>query len=193
MPWGLTRLHHGGQSHFVTFYCYHRRRLFTTDASRRIFESALETVRRSFRLHVYGYVVMPEHVHLLLSEPQQDTLADAGCPAPFETWDSTESLRQSTKRFPQAIPTRQVPARIEILVDRKAGERENKDPARRVTLAESHFLPQRGCAFQSCAGLCMCYELLKRGPTMFASRCCLNRKSAELVGALQHAKYRLCS
>src|SRR2546422_7733677 len=47
------------------------------DESRRIFESGLERVRRSFRLHVYGYVVMPEHVHLLLSEPQQDTLADA--------------------------------------------------------------------------------------------------------------------
>ena len=77
MPWGLTRFHHSGQSHFVTFCCYHRRRLFTTDASRRIFESALERVRCSFRLQVYGYVVMPEHVHLLLSEPQQDTLADA--------------------------------------------------------------------------------------------------------------------
>jgi|SRR2546422_9465346 len=47
------------------------------DESRRIFESALERVRRSYRLYVYGYVVMPEHVHLLLSEPQQDTLADA--------------------------------------------------------------------------------------------------------------------
>ncbi len=77
MPWGLTRFHHSGQSHFVTFCCYHRRRLFTTDASRQIFESALERVRRSFRLQVYGYVVMPEHVHLLLSEPQRDTLADA--------------------------------------------------------------------------------------------------------------------
>src|ERR1017187_1128718 len=76
MPWGLTRFHHSGQSHFVTFCCYHRRRLFTTDASRRIFESSLERVRCSFRLQVYGYVVMPEHVHLLLSEPQQDTLAD---------------------------------------------------------------------------------------------------------------------
>src|SRR5437879_4358723 len=76
MPWGLTRFHHSGQSHFVTFCCYHRRRLFTTDASRRIFESALEWVRRSFRLHAYGCVVMPEHVHLLLSEPQQDTSSD---------------------------------------------------------------------------------------------------------------------
>jgi REP-associated tyrosine transposase len=74
MPWGLKRFHESGQSHFVTFCCYHRRRLLTTDASRRIFESALERVRRSYRLYVYGYVVMPEHVHLLLSEPQQDTL-----------------------------------------------------------------------------------------------------------------------
>ncbi len=50
-----------------------RLRLFTTDASRRLFESALERVRRSFRLKIYGYVVIPEHVHLLLSEPQHGT------------------------------------------------------------------------------------------------------------------------
>jgi len=34
-------------------------------------------VRHTFNLQAYGYVVMPEHVHLLLSEPQRDTLADA--------------------------------------------------------------------------------------------------------------------
>jgi putative transposase len=61
----------------VTCCCYHRDHLFTTDVSCRIFESALERVRHSYRLNVYGYVVMPEHVHLLLSEPQQETLADA--------------------------------------------------------------------------------------------------------------------
>src|SRR5260370_5746365 len=94
MPWGLARFHRSGQSHFVTFCCYHRPirllrcaqslqgrlRLFTTDASRRIFESALERVRRSYRLNVYGYVVMPEHVHLLLSEPQRDTSSDRTAP-----------------------------------------------------------------------------------------------------------------
>ena len=32
---------------------------------------------RSFGLYVYGYVVMPEHVHLLLSELRQGTLAGA--------------------------------------------------------------------------------------------------------------------
>jgi REP-associated tyrosine transposase len=64
----------------VTFCCYHRRRLLTTEASRRIFESALERVRRSFRLQVYGYAVVPEHVHLLLSEPQRDTSDDRTAP-----------------------------------------------------------------------------------------------------------------
>src|SRR5258708_24675622 len=80
MPWGLRRFQQSGQSHFVTFCCYHRRRLLTTDASRRIFESALERVRRGFGLQVYGYVVMPEHVHLLLSEPQRDTSSDRTAP-----------------------------------------------------------------------------------------------------------------
>ena len=37
----------------------------------------MERVRHTFNLQVYGYVVMPEHVHLLLSEPQRDTLTDA--------------------------------------------------------------------------------------------------------------------
>ena len=34
-------------------------------------------MRRRFDMRVYGYVVMPEHVHLLLSEPEHDTLAEA--------------------------------------------------------------------------------------------------------------------
>jgi putative transposase len=46
-------------------------------APKEIFERALERVRRVYGLCVYGYVVMPEHVHLLLSEPEKATLADA--------------------------------------------------------------------------------------------------------------------
>ena len=73
-PWELTRLQQSGQSHFVAFCCYRRRCLLTTDASCRIFEAALERVRPTYGLYVYGYVVMPEHVHLLLSEPLADAL-----------------------------------------------------------------------------------------------------------------------
>ncbi len=52
-------------------------RLLTTDTSCSTFESALERMRRNYKLQVYGYVVMSEHIHLLLREPQRDTLADA--------------------------------------------------------------------------------------------------------------------
>jgi putative transposase len=65
---------------FRHFLLHHRRRLLTTDASRQIFESALERVRRSFRLRVYAYAVMPEHVHLLLSEPQRVASSDGIAP-----------------------------------------------------------------------------------------------------------------
>jgi putative transposase len=77
VPTGLKRFHESGQSHFVTFSCYHRRPFSTTSISRQTFETALERVRASFDLCVYGYVVMPEHVHLLVSEPTHETLADA--------------------------------------------------------------------------------------------------------------------
>jgi hypothetical protein len=49
MPWGLARFQHSGQIRFVTFCCYHRSPLLITDASRRIFETALERVRLSLQ------------------------------------------------------------------------------------------------------------------------------------------------
>jgi len=42
-----------------------------------LFIERLESMRVRFNMRVYGYVVMPEHVHLLLSEPDRATLADA--------------------------------------------------------------------------------------------------------------------
>ena len=48
-----------------------------TDQARLTFLEALERVRRSYHLCIYGYVIMPEHVHLLLNETQRDTLAVA--------------------------------------------------------------------------------------------------------------------
>ncbi len=58
MPWGLKRYHESGQTHFVTFSCYRRRPLLMATPPKRSFELALERVRRSFGLCVYGYVVM---------------------------------------------------------------------------------------------------------------------------------------
>src|ERR1039457_2913551 len=77
MPRGLRRFHESGQSHFITFSCYRRQPKFVSPAVYDLFPRCLEDMRRRFDMRVYGYVVMPEHVHLLLSEPEHDTLAAA--------------------------------------------------------------------------------------------------------------------
>ena len=77
MPRGLRRFHDSGQSHFITFSCYRRQPNFVNAAVYDLFPRCLEEMRRRFNMRVYGYVVMPEHVHLLLSEPDHGTLAEA--------------------------------------------------------------------------------------------------------------------
>jgi len=77
MPHGLRRYHESGQSHFVTFSCHRRRPKFIDARFYELFPICLEGMRRRFTMRIYGYVVMPEHVHLLLSESERGTLAEA--------------------------------------------------------------------------------------------------------------------
>jgi putative transposase len=46
-------------------------------AARDLFEDSLQKVHARYRFDVVGYVVMPEHVHLLVSEPERESLAVA--------------------------------------------------------------------------------------------------------------------
>jgi putative transposase len=56
-------------------------------------------VRRSFRLRVYGYVVMPEHVHLLVSEPENAPLKPtSGLNGAPTLADALKSLKQGVAR-----------------------------------------------------------------------------------------------
>ncbi len=74
MPWGLKRYQNTGDLHFITFSCYRRQPFLSTSRARRLFEETLEQVRRWYAVDIKGYVVMPEHVHLLLSEPERSSL-----------------------------------------------------------------------------------------------------------------------
>jgi putative transposase len=75
MPVGLTRFQGHGDLHFVTFSCYERHPYLTTPTAKETFELSLEKMRLTYGFKVVGYVVMPEHVHLLLSEPPERTLS----------------------------------------------------------------------------------------------------------------------
>lgn len=87
MPWGLRRFQETGQLHFLTFSCYKRRPNFANASSRTAFETSLEQVRQCYALCVYGYVVMPEHIHMLVNEPEQGSLSRV-----------MQSLKQSVAR-----------------------------------------------------------------------------------------------
>ena len=77
MPDGLKRFQRSAQSHFVTSTCFHRHRGFDCPAVYDRFVQFLEEMRIRFGLSIYGYVAMPEHVHMLVSEPQHGLLAEA--------------------------------------------------------------------------------------------------------------------
>jgi putative transposase len=70
MTKGLHRYQQAGDLHFITFSCYHRLPYLSGPTSRALFESSLERIRTRYAFVVLGYVVMPEHVHLLVSEPK---------------------------------------------------------------------------------------------------------------------------
>jgi len=77
MPKGLVRYRKCGVFHFLTFSCYLRQPLLAHANGYGIFERQLETVRSNYGLVVAGYVLMPEHVHLLVGEPRDASLAVA--------------------------------------------------------------------------------------------------------------------
>jgi putative transposase len=73
MPEKLKRYYGRGDLHFVTFSCYQRLPLLEKASARALVVKALERVREEYGFLLVGYVVMPEHVHLLISEPHRGT------------------------------------------------------------------------------------------------------------------------
>jgi len=69
MPSGLRRFHRAESLHFITFSCFHRLALLEADGARDTVEAVLEATRSRHQARIYGYVLMPEHVHLLMNEP----------------------------------------------------------------------------------------------------------------------------
>ena len=77
MARGLKRCNGKGDLHFITFSCYRRLSLMNTAHARDIFVQELARVRTETGFCLIGYVVMPEHVHLLMSEPKIGTPSEA--------------------------------------------------------------------------------------------------------------------
>jgi putative transposase len=77
MPSGLHRTYGAHHLHFITCSCYRRLPKLDTARARDRFLSILEQTRERYRFVVVGYVVMPEHIHLLVTEPEMGSLSTA--------------------------------------------------------------------------------------------------------------------
>jgi putative transposase len=91
------RYHQTGEFHFLTFSCYRRLPYLSSIAAMELFEDALERVRLRYLFVIAGYVVMPEHVHLLVNEPRRAILSRA-----IQALKLSVSLRSRERPFWQA-------------------------------------------------------------------------------------------
>ena len=73
MPKGLKRCYGQKHLHFITCSCYRRLPLLGSARARNTFVKILGEVRDRFGFILVGYVVMPEHIHLLIGEPSRGT------------------------------------------------------------------------------------------------------------------------
>jgi putative transposase len=69
MPQGLKRFLRAEALHFITFSCFHRLPFLQAPEPKETFGAVLELTRARHQARVYAYVLMPEHVHLLINEP----------------------------------------------------------------------------------------------------------------------------
>ena len=86
-----------GEFHFLTFSCFQRQPYLSPVAAMELFEDALERVRLRYLFVVAGYVVMPEHIHLLVNEPQRALLSKA-----IQAIKLSVSMRSPQRPFWQA-------------------------------------------------------------------------------------------
>jgi putative transposase len=70
---GPIRIYGRGHLHFITFSCYRRLPLLGSIRARNIFVKILYEVRDRYGFFLVGFVLMPEHVHLLIGEPRRGT------------------------------------------------------------------------------------------------------------------------
>jgi putative transposase len=86
-----------GHAHFLTFSCCRDLSLFATDTARQWFLDALRNTRANQNVDLHAYVIMPEHVHVVL-RPRKPDYDMAGVQASLKrsvSWKAKQHLKES--------------------------------------------------------------------------------------------------
>ena len=65
-----------GQCFFVTTTCYLWQRLLAADTAKQIVADSLNFLTGKYKTHLLAYVIMPNHLHLVLFFPETNRLSD---------------------------------------------------------------------------------------------------------------------
>src|SRR5947209_6113636 len=103
------RFNEAGHAHCLTISCFHRRPFLSKERSRQWLVEAIDRARDIHRFHVWAYVVMPEHAHLLLWPT---------VPA-YDIGDILNSIKQSVAKRAVAFVRRESPAFLARMEDRQ--------------------------------------------------------------------------
>ena len=66
------RWNEAGHAHSLTFSCFRRQPFLSTDRTQKQMIEAIDRARSLHAYHLWAYVVMPEHVHLLIFPTQSN-------------------------------------------------------------------------------------------------------------------------
>jgi putative transposase len=100
---------HPGHAHALTFSCFHGQPFLSKDRSREWFIEAVERARTKHRFHVWAYVIMPEHAHLLLWPTTED----------YDISEILNSIKQSVAKRALLFVQREAPAFLPRMADRQ--------------------------------------------------------------------------
>jgi putative transposase len=91
-----------GHAHELTFSCFQRRPLLTKDRSRQWFIDAVSKARQKLDFAVWAYVIMPEHVHILVW-PRQPVYEVRLIRTAFKVPVTRSALRYCRRRAPDLL------------------------------------------------------------------------------------------
>jgi putative transposase len=98
-----------GEAHALTFSCFRRQPFLSKDRSRSWLIEAIERARSIHCFHVWAYVIMPEHVHLLVWPTH----------AEYDISDFLRSVKQSVVRRALPFVRREAPDFLSRMEDRQ--------------------------------------------------------------------------
>ncbi len=103
------RFNNPGDAHALTFSCFHRQPFLTKDRTRRWFVDAIEQARQKHQFHLWAYVIMPEHAHLLVWPTR----------AQYDISAFLRSVKQSVVRKALPFIRREAPGFLPRMEDRQ--------------------------------------------------------------------------